>query len=185
MHDFKEINPAQINDNFIKAIGSDWVLITAGDHVKQNTMTASWGGVGFMWNYPMALVVIRPQRYTFEFTEQCDKLTLSFLPEEYRKALNYCGTHSGRDEDNISNAGLSVAFTDEDTPAIAQARLVLECRKLYTDMMKGENFIDKDIIDRWYSAGDFHKIYILQITNAYIKEWYEQIRIFQGCRHRT
>lgn len=170
MHDFKEINPAQINDNFIKAIGSDWVLITAGDHVKQNTMTASWGGVGFMWNYPMALVVIRPQRYTFEFTEQCDKLTLSFLPEEYRKALNYCGTHSGRDEDKISNAGLSVAFTDEDTPAIAQARLVLECRKLYTDMMKAENFIDKDIIDRWYSAGDFHKIYILQITNAYIKE---------------
>ena len=170
MHDFKEINPAQINDNFIKTIGSDWVLITAGDHVKQNTMTASWGGVGFMRNYPMALVVIRPQRYTFEFTEQCDKLTLSFLPEEYRKALNYCGTHSGRDEDKISNAGLSVAFTDEDTPAIAQARLVLECRKLYTDMMKAENFIDKDIIDRWYSAGDFHKIYILQITNAYIKE---------------
>ncbi|MBE6220057.1 MAG: flavin reductase family protein [Rikenellaceae bacterium] len=170
MQDFKEIDPAQISDNFIKAIGSDWMLITAGDHVEQNTMTASWGGVGVMWNYPVAIVVIRPQRYTFEFTERCDKLTLSFFDEQYRKALSYCGTHSGRDEDKISKAGLSITFTEEDTPAIAQARLVLECRKLYTDTMKPENFIEKQIIDKWYPQADYHKIYVLQITNAYIKE---------------
>ena len=170
MHDFIEIDPAKISDNFIKAIGSDWTLITAGDHVEQNTMTASWGCIGYMWNCPIAVVVIRPQRYTFEFTERCDKLTLSFLSEEYRKALNYCGTHSGRNEDKISNAGLSITFTEEDTPAIAEARLVLECRKLYTDMMKAENFLEKSIIERWYKEGDFHKIYVLQITNAYIKK---------------
>ena len=170
MQDFIEIDPKQISDNFIKAIGSDWALVTAGDHVEQNTMTVSWGGVGVMWNYPVAIVVIRPQRYTFEFTERCDKLTLSFLPEEYRKALTYCGTHSGRDEDKISNAGLSVTFTVEDTPAIAEARLVLECRKLYTDNIKAENFIEQGIVERWYPESDFHKVYVLQITNAYIKK---------------
>ena len=146
MQDFIEIDPKQISDNFIKAIGSDWALVTAGDHVEQNTMTDSRGGVGVMWNYPVAIVVFRPQRYTFEFTERCDKLTLSFLPEQYRKALTYCGTHSGRDEDKISNAGLSVTFTEEDTPAIAVARLVLECRKLYTDTIKAENFIEQGIV---------------------------------------
>ncbi len=170
MQDFIEIDPKQISDNFIKAIGSDWALVTAGDHVEQNTMTVSWGGVGVMWNYPVAIVVIRPQRYTFEFTERCDKLTLSFLPEEFRKALTYCGTHSGCDEDKISNAGLSVTFTEEDTPAIAEARLVLECRKLYTDTIKAENFIEQGIVERWYPESDFHKVYVLQITNAYIKK---------------
>ena len=170
MQDFIEIDPKQISDNFIKAIGSYWALVTAGDHVEQNTMTVSWGGVGVMWNYPVAIVVIRPQRYTFEFTERCDKLTLSFLPDEYRKALTYCGTHSGRDEDKISNAGLSVTFTEEDTPAIAEARLVLECRKLYTDTIKAENFIEQGIVERWYPESDFHKVYVLQITNAYIKK---------------
>ena len=170
MQDFIEIDPKQISDNFIKAIGSDWALVTAGDHVEQNTMTVSWGGVGVMWNYPVAIVVIRPQRYTFEFTERCDKLTLSFLPKQYRKALTYCGTHSGRDEDKISNAGLSVTFTEEDTPAIAEARLVLECRKLYTDTIKAENFIEQGIVERWYPESDFHKVYVLQITNAYIKK---------------
>ena len=170
MTDFKEINPSEINDNVIKLIGSDWMLITAGDHVRQNCMTASWGGVGVMWNYPVAVAVIRPQRYTFEFTEREELMTLSFLGEEHRKALTYCGTHSGRDEDKIHNAGLSIAFTDEDVPAIAQAHLVLECKKLYCDMLKTECFLDNSIIEKWYAAQDFHKAYILEITHAYIKE---------------
>lgn len=170
MNGFKEIAPSLIDDNFIKAIGTDWMLITAGDHVAHNTMTASWGGVGFMWNKPIAIAVIRPQRFTYEFTEREPMLTLSFLDEEYRQALTYCGTHSGRDENKISKAGLSVAFTDDDVPAISQARLVLECRKLYTDMLREENFLDKSIIEKWYSAKDYHKAYILEITHAYIKE---------------
>ena len=123
-----------------------------------------------MWNYPVAVAVIRPQRFTYEFTEREDKLTLSFLGEEYRKALSYCGTHSGRDEDKIANAGLSVAFTESDTPAIAQARLVLECKKLYVSDLKAENFLDQTIIERWYPEKDFHRAYVLQILKAYIKE---------------
>lgn len=169
MDGFKEINPAAVTDNFIKLIGEDWMLITAGDHVECNTMTASWGGVGYMWNKPIAIAVIRPQRHTFEFTEREQMLTLSFFKEEYRDALKYCGSHSGRNEDKIHNAGLSVTFTDEEVPAITQASLVLECKKLYCDMLKEECFLDKSIIDKWYAANDYHKAYILEITHAYIK----------------
>ena len=116
MKGFHEVDPAQINDNFIHDIGSDWMLITAGDHVRHNAMTASWGGVGVIWGFPVAVAVIRPQRYTFGLVEQNDTLTLSFLPEQYREALKYCGSHSGRDEDKLHNAGLAVEFTDNDTP---------------------------------------------------------------------
>lgn len=160
----------QIDDNFIRLIGKDWMLITAGDHVSHNAMTASWGGVGYMWNRPVAVAVIRPQRHTFSLTEREGRMTLSFLGEEYREALNYCGTRSGRDEDKISNAGLSVAFTDDDQPAIAQANLVLECKTLYADMLKPESFLDESITERWYPEKDFHKAYVMEITHAYIKE---------------
>lgn len=170
MNGFKEIDPAQITDNFIKSIGADWMLITAGDHVSHNTMTASWGFVGYMWNRPTAIAMIRPQRYTFEFTEREQMMTLSFLEEQYREAMAYCGSHSGRDEDKIMKAGLSVAFTDGDVPAIAQARLVLECRKVYTDMLRKENFEDQTLVERWYPAEDFHKAYVMEIVRAYIKE---------------
>ncbi|MBR4994486.1 MAG: flavin reductase [Alistipes sp.] len=170
MNGFKEIDPVAINDNFIKLIGSDWMLITAGNKDSYNTMTASWGGVGFMWNYPVAMAVIRPQRHTHSFTESQERMTLSFFSEEYRDALTYCGTHSGSKEDKITNAGLSVVFTANDTPAIEQARLVLECKKLYVSKLEAAHFIDREIVERWYPQGDYHCVYVMKIEKAYIKE---------------
>lgn len=68
MENFKQIDPAEITDNFIRAIGREWMLITAGNGESCNAMTASWGMIGFIWGRPVAQFVIRPQRYTREFT---------------------------------------------------------------------------------------------------------------------
>lgn len=60
-------------------VGKEWLLVTAEKDGKANTMTASWGGVGVMWGRNMAFIVIRPQRYTKEFIDASDKLSLSVL----------------------------------------------------------------------------------------------------------
>ena len=46
---FKEISIESLNFNPFDKISKEWMLITAGDEEKSNTMTASWGGVGIMW----------------------------------------------------------------------------------------------------------------------------------------
>ena len=69
MENFKQIDPAEITDNFIRAIGREWMLVTAGNRESCNTMTASWGLIGFIWGRPVAQFVIRPQRYTREFVD--------------------------------------------------------------------------------------------------------------------
>lgn len=84
-------------EDVIKAIGKEWMLVTAGTPDKFNTMTASWGGVGYLWNKAVAFVFIRPERYTHEFVENNERLTLAFLGNENREILNFCGTKSGRD----------------------------------------------------------------------------------------
>lgn len=167
MEGFREVDVTCVDDNFIRTIGAEWMLITAGDRRRCNTMTASWGMVGEMWGLHAAMVVIRPQRYTFGFTEREERMTLSFFDAEWRKALAYCGSHSGRDGEKIARAGLSVAFTDVGTPAIAEARLVLECRKLYVDRMRADRFVDRGLVDKWYEAADFHQVYIVEIERAY------------------
>ena len=48
MENFKQIDPAEITDNFIRAIGREWMLVTAGNRESCNTMTASWGLIGFI-----------------------------------------------------------------------------------------------------------------------------------------
>jgi hypothetical protein len=75
-----------MKENVWDLIGKQWMLITAGDENGFNTMTASWGGIGWLWNKPVAFIFIRPERYTHQFVEKSEYVTLSFLPEEYRKA---------------------------------------------------------------------------------------------------
>lgn len=169
MENFKEINPAEIDGNFIRMIGQEWMLVTAGTTEHCNTMTASWGFVGEMWGKHAAMVVIRPQRYTKEFIDNSERLTLSFFDEQYRKALSYCGTHSGREGDKISAAGLSVTTTDGEVPALAEARLILECRKMYADNLREDAFLDPAPVEKWYPEKDFHTFYILEIERAYLR----------------
>ena len=95
MENFKQIDPAEITDNFIRAIGREWMLVTAGNRESCNTMTASWGLIGFIWGRPVAQFVIRPQRYTREFVDREERATLSFFSPEYRAALEYCGSRTG------------------------------------------------------------------------------------------
>lgn len=98
MENFKQIDPAEITDNFIRAIGREWMLITAGNRESCNAMTASWGMIGFIWGRPVAQFVIRPQRYTREFVDREERVTLSFFAPEYHAALEYCGSRTGRTE---------------------------------------------------------------------------------------
>ena len=99
MKKFKEIKPEELEFNPFRLIGKDWMLITAGTEEKFNTMTASWGSVGILWNKPAVTIYVRPTRYTYEFVEKYDEFTISFFSEEYRSALNFCGSKSGRDYD--------------------------------------------------------------------------------------
>lgn len=166
----KKIDPRDIQDNAVHLIGDDWMLVSAGTRNCFNTMTASWGGLGFMWKRPVAFVVIRPQRHTFRFIEEAEEFTLSFFSSQYRRALTVCGTTSGRDTDKVAAAGLTPYATEYGNVSFTEARLVLECRKLYAEMIRPEGFLDASIVEAWYPAGDFHKMYVVEILNAWIRE---------------
>lgn len=149
-----------------------WMLITAGNKEKYNTMTASWGGIGVLWNRPVAFIFVRPERYTHEFIEQNERVTLSFYAEEYRKALTICGTKSGRDIDKAKEAGLTPIETETRDITFDEARMTVVGRKLFKTEMTDESFLDKNILSRWYhtAKGDgLHTIYILEIETIYEK----------------
>jgi hypothetical protein len=112
LNDFSLISPEQFTVNPFTSIGSDWMLVTAGGRDGWNTMTAAWGGVGFIWRTPAVFVFVRYSRYTYEFMEQNPYFTLSFFGPEWKKALDYCGSHSGRDVDKAEETGLTPLFLD-------------------------------------------------------------------------
>ena len=159
------IHPDQL-ESACRLIGKDWMLVCAGD----NAMTASWGGMGVLWNKPVAFVFIRPQRHTYNMTEQNDRMALAFFDESYRATLRYFGTHSGRDEDKFAATGLCrTPHPQNGTLYPAEAHLVLFCRKLYVDDLKKDHFLDPALLAN-YSADDFHRMYVCEIEEAWIKE---------------
>ena len=163
---YEEISVNEL-ENTYKLIKDDWMLITAKDGDGANAMTASWAGLGELWNRHVAFCFIRPQRYTFELTEREERFSLAFFDEEYRSALNLCGTKSGRDSDKLTEAGLTVSELDG-VPVIDQARMLLVCKKLYADFIREDAFVDTDML-KFYERGDFHRFYIVEIEKVLVK----------------
>ena len=152
---FKETDISTLRFNPFEKISRQWMLVTAGDNDSSNTMTASWGGVGIMWGKPVATVYIRPQRYTKEFIDKNEYFTLSFLSEEYRKALNVCGSVSGLHPYEVDG-----------TTAVEEAEEIFVCRKLYAQEMVPECFIDGECDTKWYPEKDYHTMYIAEIVKV-------------------
>ncbi|HAU5239035.1 TPA: flavin reductase [Clostridioides difficile] len=166
---FREVKIEELQFNPFTKIGKEWLLITAGDSEKFNTMTASWGGVGVYWGKNVVTTYIRPQRYTKEFVDSNDTFTVAFFDETYREALNICGTICGRDINKIEKAGLTPYFVD-DTVAFEEANMIIVCKKLYHGNMPPENFDAKENDKKWYPEKDYHTMYISEIIKVLVKE---------------
>ena len=162
----KAINPNEIKDNFIELIGKEWMLVSAGDKEKFNMMTASWGGVGVLWNRPVVFAFIRPERYTREFIDARNEFTITF-----RKAQSICGSKSGREIDKVAATGLTPLFTEAGNPVFEEARLTLECKVVYKSEIEEAKFLDPTVFPRWYDEknGNAHIVYIAEILNAWEK----------------
>ncbi len=165
----KEITAQQLNQNVFDAIGKQWMLISAAWEDKVNTMTASWGGWGVLWNREVATIYIRPQRYTKQLIDHSDTFSLCFFEEGWRKQLAYLGQVSGRDEPKIENAGLTVV-NDASAPYFAQASLVILCRKLYAQPLQEACFQDSALLSQCYPQRDLHTMYIGAIERILIRE---------------
>ncbi|MDE5899046.1 MAG: flavin reductase family protein [Treponemataceae bacterium] len=161
----QEIRPEELEDNPFSLIRDDWMLITAEKDARVNMMTASWGGLGIIWNKPVATVYIRESRFTKEFVDGSGRFSLCVLPEAYRKTLQYCGSASGRDGDKVRAAGLTVEHLDS-TPYFSQARLVMVCRTLFSQQLLEANFLDAEIFSRLYPTRDLHTMYIAEIERV-------------------
>lgn len=62
-----------------------------------------------------------------------------------RAIYNFCGSKSGREYDKAKETGLISIETEYGCVAFEQARLTLECEKLYKDNLKPGCFLNAEI----------------------------------------
>ena len=164
MHTFPPYPVEVLGMNPFTKLSKEWALVTAGSKSKCNTMTVSWGGVGVLWGKNVVYIFIRDSRYTKEFIDNGDFFSISFLDEGYRNALNYCGSHSGRNEDKFQKAGLTPAFRHS-IPYPDEANFVILCKKMAAVPITEDSFVDPSISKKWYADGDMHTMYVGEIID--------------------
>jgi len=171
MDGFRKIAAKELNFNVFSLFDDQWFLLTAGDFEQNNfnTMTVSWGSMGIMWNKPFVQVVVRPTRYTFQFMNRFDYFTLCSFGEQYRSALQFLGTRSGRDGDKIAASGLTPVLSPGGKGiAFREAQLIIEARKIYHDDFDPQKFLDPTI-EEHYASNDYHRFYFGEIVNIFQK----------------
>lgn len=166
---WEEIAPTEIERNPVRMIDEDWLAVSAGKEGNMNLMTISWGTIGELWGKPVFTVFVSPSRYTHKFMEENDFFTVTHFPGSMRNKLSYLGRVSGRDEDKVAGAGLTVEFTELGNPIYAEADLAIECRKLYgrqfdAGLMPAEQ-------QEWYARSGLgiHYMYIGEIIHVWKK----------------
>ena len=162
---FKEIQPAEINEykNAVDLFGQGAVTMVAkGD--TANPMTIAWGSLGVLWRKPCMTVYVHKTRYSKELFDQADRFAVCFFSSEYKKALSYFGSASGRNEDKALNSGLTIKQEDGYF-YFEEADLVVFCHKMGQTDFDIDKISEKPIID-WYSKDGVHTIYCGEIVKA-------------------
>jgi len=167
LDNFEKISWQELNDNVIRMIGKDWMLVAAGTEDDYNMMTASWGTLGWLWERPVSTIYVRPQRHTHNYTEREEYYTLTFYDDPDKEALRLMGTVSGKDFDKMNYEGLTPVVTPNGSIAFEEAYLIIECKKLYSTVLEESEFNDTTPMEEMYPERDFHTVYIGEITGVW------------------
>ena len=147
-------------------LDQEWALLVGGPE-HPNPMTVSWGGLGTLWNRPVATVYVRPTRFTFGLLEKDAEFTLNVLPASMKSVLDLCGTRSGRDLDKWEAAGIWPEPSERvAVPRVKGAELSLECRVIATFEVDPARFLDRSI-EELYPLRDYHRAFVGEVLAAW------------------
>jgi flavin reductase (DIM6/NTAB) family NADH-FMN oxidoreductase RutF len=152
-------------DQGMRELSAHGAFLTAKSAVGVNTMTISWGFVGFVWAKPHFITVVRPQRYTKEILDGgADSFTVSIpFGEALKEELTVCGTKSGRDIDK-STIVRFVPAKAVDSPVVEGCGLYYECKINQVQPLDGALMPPE--VAKFYD-GDYHIMYFGELAECY------------------
>jgi flavin reductase (DIM6/NTAB) family NADH-FMN oxidoreductase RutF len=139
----RAISPHELSVRPFTVFDKQWALLVAGS-ARPNPMTVSWGGLGTLWNRPVATVYVRPTRFTYSLLDAEPWFTVNFLPEALRTVP---------------------------VPRVAEAELALECKILATLDLDPRRFLDRSA-DAFYPLSDYHRMFVGEVLAAFADEKY-------------
>ena len=103
------------------------VLVTCRDQGIDDVMTAAWTGT-VCSDPAMCFVSIRKERFSHDLIENSRAFAINLPCSALKRAVDYCGVKSGRDENKFETAHLQTLEGSKlDLPLLADAPVNIEC----------------------------------------------------------
>ncbi len=123
---FKEI-PAEFLRNYLDRLtGDNAALLSVGNINLYNSSVVSCRFALELTFKPIAVCFVRPQKHVLRFIDKNEYFTLCYFPQEHRDILDYFGAKPG-----ASGKKFEPRETASGNIYYPQARLLLECRKVF------------------------------------------------------
>ena len=169
---FKSVPAEEFDENFFNLVAKDFTVITAGE--VPNSMVASWGGIGIMFNKPVTWCFLRANRYTLEKMRETGTYTMCYFPDQYKGDIMQFGIKSGRNTDKMAQTKLTKMATPDGYPAYSEAKIIIECKLIAAPTVSKDEFYTdeaKEFLQGGYDeAKDWHKLVYGEITNIYVRK---------------
>lgn len=158
--------------NFIlKGLSDPGALLCVVDRAGHtNVMAIGWGLVGRSYrSNPIMVVAVCPPRYSWRMLEECEDFVVAVGGPELRPAVQFCGSHSGRDvEDKFQKARLTpIPSHHVQAPSIRECRVNIECRTYWRLHPPHEVLTPEH---RRLPVSEQHTIYFAEILGIYSGE---------------
>ena len=172
---FKPIEPKNIPEPVFKLVGEDFIVLTAGQPSHFNSMIASWGGWGILFNNPAAFLMLRSNRYTLELMRKEQKYTMAFFDSQFKNDIMPFGASSGRDSDaKMKNTKLTAVQTPAGNMVFKEAKLALECKLIQVTTVSPADFpveANKEfVVSAYDETKDYHKTVFGEITHVWVRK---------------
>ena len=162
---FKEIPAEFLRDYLDKLTGDNAALLTAGNINLYNSSVVSCRFAFDLTFRPVAICFIRPQRPVLRFIEKNEYFTLCYFPQEHRHILDYFGSKpgsSGKKFEPKDTASGSIYYP--------QARLLLECRKIFNLELilskEIQTILAREKAREIYPGGESPRMYLGEIEHC-------------------
>ena len=164
----QEVKIEDLKINPFTMVGKEWMLINTKSGDEINSMTAAWGGMGYLWNKNVVYLFVRPQRYTKKLIDRDDvEISLSFFNGEHKKELVYLGSVSAYNNKNkAKECGLTLI--NDDVATYKEATLTFKVKKLYRQTIDKNSFIDKEVDLKQYPLSDYHDMYVCEVEKVFV-----------------
>jgi flavin reductase (DIM6/NTAB) family NADH-FMN oxidoreductase RutF len=160
---------SMVPDLMAQAAKPGLLLVVPDTRRPANVMTIGWALWGQIWGKPMAMVLVRPSRYSFDLINRAGVFTVCRMPAGFDKAVLRCGTVSGRDVDKVAEQGWHTATAEtQPVPYLVEAALHVECHTVLTAQVTDK--LAQPFLKGYYPQGDLHTMYIGEMTGVFKHE---------------